>query len=281
MASTPNIPRFTGYAAAALAGFGIPKDRRARLAGRRYWITGAGTGYGRMMAWALAACGATVALSGRRMDKLNEAISQAATYSLAGEHFLAIPMDVTDAGSVQAAAGRIATAWNRLDGVILNAALPQPPLGPAPLSTASPDQWDRIMRTNLFGPWITGQAALPLLRQSDAPRVLMMSSEAGWAATPGFGLYDISKAGLNSLGYNLAHELAGQMPERDWQINTLIPAEARTEMNRGSGIDPSCILPMTLALLSHPPGGPNGHFFHRDGRHFGFAYSAEYPRSLL
>jgi hypothetical protein len=38
---------------------------------------------------------------------------------------------------------------------------------------------------------------------------------------------------------------------------------------------------MALALLSHPPSGPNGRFFHRDGRHFTFAYAKPHPASIL
>jgi len=281
MNATPGIPPFPDFAAALAAGFGLPPERRASFAGRLYWITGAGTGYGRSIAWALAACGARVALSGRRSEKLRETAEMAARFGIAARSFLILPADICDAESVQAAAGEIQRSAGRLDGLIASAALPQPPLGPAPLATASPEQWAVLMRTNAFGAWTACRAALPLLRGSDRPRILLLSSEAGWAATPGFGLYDISKAALNSLGYNLAHECAALEPERDWQINTLIPAEARTEMNRGSDLDPAMILPMTLALLGHPPGGPNGHFFHRDGRHFSFAYSAAYDRPLL
>ena len=65
------------------------------------------------------------------------------------------------------------------------------------------------------------------------------------------------------------------------QVNVLVPGEARTEMNQESVISPYAVVSMALALLSHPPHGPNGHCFHRDGRHLAFANSHSYIGDLL
>lgn len=111
--------------------------------------------------------------------------------------------------------------------------------------------------------------------------MIFLSSEAGWASTPGFGPYNISKAAVNTLGASLAAECAMRFPAKDVQINVLVPGEARTEMNQGSTESPYSVVSMVLTLLSHPPGGPNGCFFHRDGRHLAFAYSPQFPRKLL
>ena len=67
----------------------------------------------------------------------------------------------------------------------------------------------------------------------------------------------------------------------DIQMNALIPGEARTEMNRGSTQSPYKVVSMALILLSHPRGGPNGRFFHRDGRHFGLGYTLPYDKPLI
>jgi NAD(P)-dependent dehydrogenase (short-subunit alcohol dehydrogenase family) len=111
--------------------------------------------------------------------------------------------------------------------------------------------------------------------------VVFLTSEAGWAATPGVGPYNVSKAAVNALSASFAAECAQRYQECDIQINALIPGEARSEMNQGSSISPYTVVPMTLALLSHPPAGPNGRFFHRDGRHFSFAYSGAYESALF
>ena len=59
------------------------------------------------------------------------------------------------------------------------------------------------------------------------------------------------------------------------------PGEARSEMNQGSEVSPYTAVAMTLALLSHPRGGPNGRFFARDGRHLEFAYAKPWDRPLI
>jgi NAD(P)-dependent dehydrogenase (short-subunit alcohol dehydrogenase family) len=111
-------------------------------------------------------------------------------------------------------------------------------------------------------------------------RIVFITSEAGWAFTPGVGQYNISKAAINNLGASLAHECAARYPEADIQINILNPGEARTEMNQGSQRSPYTIVPMMLQLLSHPAGGPNGRFFHADGRHLSFTFAEAHDRPL-
>ena len=63
-------------------------------------------------------------------------------------------------------------------------------------------------------------------------------------------------------------------------INMLVPGEAHTEMNQGSTDSPYSLACMALTLLSHPSGGPNGCFFHRDGRHLAFAYTPPFCGDL-
>ncbi len=258
--------------------FGLPAARWQALAGRVFWVTGAGTGYGQAIAVALAAAGSTVYVSGRRNDRLAATAAAAAHLSASGR-VAPLPLDITDAAAVNEAARRIGETTGAIHGLVNSAALPAPPAGLWPLQDCTPEQWQQLFATNVTGPWLVSRAALAY---SGAPaRIVLLTSEAGWAATPGFGPYNVSKAALNSLGASLAAESAKRQTERDVQINVLIAGEARTEMNQGSDVSPYTIVPMTLALLSHPPGGPNGKFFHRDGRHFSFAYAAAYERALL
>jgi NAD(P)-dependent dehydrogenase (short-subunit alcohol dehydrogenase family) len=121
---------------------------------------------------------------------------------------------------------------------------------------------------------------MPYMLKGSEGRVLFVTSEAGWASTPGFGPYNVSKAALNALAASVAAEYAERFPEADIQVNTLVPGEAKTEMNRRSRESPYAVVSMTLLLLSHPKGGPNGRFFHRDGRHLSFAYTTPYERKL-
>lgn len=144
-----------------------------------------------------------------------------------------------------------------------------------------PVQWNALLATNVTGQWLVSKAALPLLARAQALRIVFMTSEAGWAATPGFGPYNVGKSALNSLGASFAAECAARYPQRDVQVNVLIPGEAHTEMNAASAESPYSVVCMALLLLSHPAGGPNGCFFHRDGRHFEFGHARAFPRPLL
>ena len=279
MLATP-IQQGWDPAKAAEHRFGLPPERWRALSGCAVWITGAGTGYGRSLAAALAAAGAQIFLSGRRPEKLEEALAYLRGLPAPTEHCVALPCDIRDAASVAAAAETIRRTAGALYGVINNAALPQAGM-PDPLARYEPGQWQAIFDTNVTGQWLVTRAALPLLLAGPAARVLFMTSEAGWAFTPGFGPYNVSKAALNNLGASFAAECAAVHPGRDIQVNVLVPGEARTEMNQGSPHSPNKVVPMALALLSHPAGGPNGHFFHRDGRHLAFAYAPAYGRSLL
>jgi NAD(P)-dependent dehydrogenase (short-subunit alcohol dehydrogenase family) len=192
-----------------------------------------------------------------------------------------LPLDITDEQSLERAARAIEGSDHCLYGLVNNAALPEPACGPSALASLDLITWRRLLDANVTGQWLVCKAALPILSKGDGWRVVFMTSEAGWASTPGFGPYNITKAAVNSLGSSFAAECEASFPGRDAQVNVLVPGEARTEMNQGSNISPFAVVPMTLALLSHPSGGPNGKFFHRDGRHLEFAYARKYSRDLL
>ena len=260
--------------------FGLSEDRWKTLSGQSFWVTGAATGFGYAMAYVLLAAGANVYISGRRESKLEEAKKE---FSLAGLNVgncQIVVMDVCSAESINAACEYIKAHCHALNGLIHSAALSGGMGSQTPLHDAEEVSWQAVMNTNVTGPWLLTQAIFSHLAKSNSPRVLFLSSEAGWAATPGVGVYNISKAALNSLGHSMAQEYAFKYPEIDIQMNTLIPGEAKSEMNRDGVDSPFTIVSMVLLLLSHSSGGPNGRFFHRDGRHFRFAHTHVYPHTL-
>ena len=261
--------------------FGLPQDRWERLKGRNFWITGAGTGYGRCIALALAAAGARVFISGRRIEKLRETMDEGAALGIDVSRCISVPVDIRSDGDLARAVGDIQHVTTTLYGLVNSAALPQPSGTVCPLADQGVDSWTDLLSTNVTGQWLTCKAAMPLLSNGDGFRIVFLSSFAGWASTPGFGPYNISKSAVNTLGASLAAECAVRYPGQDVQINVLVPGEARTEMNQGSTESPYAVVSMVLVLLSHPPGGPNGFFFNRDGRHLAFAYTQEYPQPLL
>jgi NAD(P)-dependent dehydrogenase (short-subunit alcohol dehydrogenase family) len=260
--------------------FGLTPERWAALEGKAVWITGAGTGFGRCFAVALAAAGAVPVLSGRRREKLEETRAEINALGLPGERAVAIPVDITDAESVARAAREIDDRIGGLDGLINNAGTFVTNLGSWPLAESSPADWDRQLDLNLRGQWLVTRAALPLLETRGAIKTVFVSSEAGWAFTPSAGLYNVSKAAINNLAASFAAECAARCADLDVQINTINPGEARTEMNQGSTESPYIAVSITLMLLSHPPGGPNGRFFVWDGRHVAFCYAPAWESAL-
>jgi NAD(P)-dependent dehydrogenase (short-subunit alcohol dehydrogenase family) len=278
--ATPGIPQSLLPTEWMSHRFGLPPERWDSLRGRTIWVTGAGTGFGQAVSVAAAAAGAFVYVSGRRLERLQDTVAECEQIAHAKGRVVPLPLDITDADAVQVAGDRIALERGSAYGLVSCAALPPPP-GPWPLNDCEPAQWRRVLETNVTGQWLVARAALALMAARSAIRIVFMTSEAGWASTPGVGPYNVSKAALNSLGSSLAAESAQRFPACDVQVNVVVPGEARTEMNQGSLNSPYTVVPVTLALLSHAAGGPNGYFFHRDGRHFAFARTAAYDRPLL
>lgn len=277
---TPSILEYCDYRDWQRHHFGLPPSRWQALASRPIWIIGAGTGYGRALAVILAAAGAKPILSGRRPEKLAQSCEEMRMLGVDPSGASVVPCDFTREDALTAAAGQIAAMHGGLHSLIICAAVPQPDAGDWPLADLPLKCWQAMLETNVTGPWLAAKVALPLMLRADAARAVLFTSEAGWAATPGFGPYNITKAALNSLGVSLATEAASRYPGADIQINVLNPGEARSQMNQGSDVSPYAVVSMTLALLSHPPGGPNGCFFARDGRHLDFAYARGWARAL-
>lgn len=262
--------------------FGLSPQRWARLNGKAFWITGAGTGYGRSLACALAAAGGTVFLTGRRIAKLEESLQELErVFRVSPANCHLVPADITKQKDLEEACNSVMRRCSSLCGLVNNAAMPSTPGCAWPLRECSAEDWHRMMDTNVRAPWLLTRGIFAHLLHGAEIRVLFITSEAGWSGTPGFGIYNVSKAALNSLAFSLAQEYAAANPGADIQMNVVSPGQARTEMNRGSSVSPYSIVSIALILLSHPSGGPNGRFFYRDGRPLEFCDSTAYPYKLL
>lgn len=260
--------------------FGLSAERWHRLKSRSFWITGAGTGFGRALAIALACAGAQVFITGRRRDKLLETVEQSGMLGASPARLIPIPADITQEEQVAHACATIRQHCSTLQGLVNNAAMPQRRSTSWPLQHESISHWEQMLRLNVTAQWLVTSRIMPHMVSGGEVRAVFISSGAGWAFTPGVGPYNVAKAALNNLGASFAHECAAAHPGADVQINVVNPGEARTEMNQGSQRSPYTLVPMMLLLLSHPRGGPNGRFFHADGRHLSFADAQAYDRRL-
>lgn len=260
--------------------FGLSENNWRRLYGRSYWITGAGTGYGHALACILAAAGAQVFLTGRRIDMLRESLMKMVGLNIDTGKCHLIPADLTKYEDIRLACRNVTEQCASLDGLVNSAAIPSKPGSQFPLVDDPVEYWDKIMAINLKAPWQLTRTIFPHMRLNGPIRIIFMTSEAGWASTPGFGMYNISKAALNSLGHSMAMEYAKRFPDDDIQINIVQPGEARTEMNQGSSVSPYSVVSMVLLLLSQAKGSANGKFFDRNGRHLQFCHTWPYEQPL-
>jgi NAD(P)-dependent dehydrogenase (short-subunit alcohol dehydrogenase family) len=175
-------------------------------------VTGANRGIGREVARQLAQAGHLVVLGCR-----DSARGQRAARDLdpTGRQVVPVQLDVADAASIRAAADQLSRSPGRVDVLVNNAAVDYDTDQRA--VTADLGRVRRAMETNLYGAWATTQALLPLLRLSEHPGVVNISSGAGSPGDERFGLtardgaaatYAISKAALNALTETIATELA-------------------------------------------------------------------------
>lgn len=188
----------------------------ASTRGRTVVVTGAATGIGRAAAAGFAERGATVIL----VD-VDEERGAAAAAALPGATF--IRCDLSSEGQVAGMARAVADRVDRLDALVNNAG----GFGAAQgIGEITLEEWERIIAVNLTSVFLATRALLPLLRRSDAARVVNLGSlagqTAGWRTSPA---YVAAKGGVHALTRALAAELA---PERI-TVNTLAPSAVLTE----------------------------------------------------
>ena len=166
------------------------------------WITGGGSGIGREMAMEFARRGAIVAISGRRLDRLEDTASSIREL---GTKALAVQCDVTDERAVEAAVAAVAAEFGQLDVAVANAGYGVS----GPIEDLSADDWRRQFDVNVVGLAMTVKYAMPHLRESRG-RVALIGSVAGEIASPGSGAYSASKYAVRAIGQVLSMELAGK-----------------------------------------------------------------------
>ncbi|MCX5386941.1 SDR family oxidoreductase [Streptomyces sp. NBC_00083] len=155
-------------------------------------ITGGSTGIGAATARALLKQGHRVAVTGRDAGKL---AAFAATAD-AGERLLTIAGDAGEADDVAAAVRQVLDTWGQLNNVIANAGFSLT----GNLETHSPDDMRAMILTNVLGPALLVQQALPHLRSSKG-RIVIIGSVAGVRNTPG-NLYSVTKWAAHALAEN-------------------------------------------------------------------------------
>ncbi|GBR38643.1 SDR family oxidoreductase [Gluconobacter japonicus] len=187
------------------------------LAGKTALITGGGRGLGKAMALHLARCGANVWISGRNADTLDAARSEALSDGLT-LHPLVI--DVSKLGTIREAFFRVARESRTLDILVNNA-------GDETLRACDDvDEalWDRLLDTNLKGPFFVAQQAARLM--PDGGSIINLASLTSAAGVAKAVPYSASKSGILGLTRSLAVEWA----PRGIRVNALAPGYFHTDM---------------------------------------------------
>ena len=165
------------------------------------WITGGGSGIGRALALQFAKEGASVAVSGRREDRLQEVVEGV---QAKGGRGLAVRCDVTDEASVAEAVQKVVRAFGGLDVAVANAGFSVA----GRIEKLSAADWRRQLDVNVIGVAMTARYAIPHLREREG-RLALIGSVASMLSTPGMGAYSASKYAVRAIGQALAAELHG------------------------------------------------------------------------
>ncbi|MFB7442117.1 SDR family NAD(P)-dependent oxidoreductase [Streptomyces mirabilis] len=197
----------------------------SKLTGTVALVTGASSGIGAATARRLAEDGASVALVARRKARLD---GIAAEIEKAGGTALVVEADITDRTQAEAAVQQAVEHFGRLDTLVNNAGLML--LGP--VVGADVDEWERMLAVNVQGLLHTTHAALPhLLKAAETgPRkvadIVNISSIAGRVAWNGYGVYNLTKFGVNGFTESLRQEVT----QRHVRVGVLEPGGVDTEL---------------------------------------------------
>jgi len=169
--------------------------------GKVAWITGGGSGIGRACAIELAKRGAHVAVTGRRLDRLEETCDAVEEQ---GVRALALPCDVRDEARLEEAVSKVVETLGRLDLAMANAGFS---VG-GRIEDLTAEDWRRQFDVNVVAAAMTARFALPELRRQRG-RFVLVGSVAGFVPGPHFGAYHASKHAVRALGATLSTEIFG------------------------------------------------------------------------
>jgi len=190
-----------------------------RLAGKIALITGGGTGIGRGTALAFAREGAKVAVAGRRVEKLQEVVSE---IKVAGGEATAVACDVSRAADAQNAIRKTVEAFGKLNVLVNNAGV----LHVSTIEEIPEDEWDRLIDANLKGPFLMCRAALPEFRKAGGGAIVNVGSVLGLVAMKKRAAYCASKGGVTLLTKAIAIDHGHE----NIRANCICPSIVETEL---------------------------------------------------
>ncbi|MEW6756241.1 MAG: 3-oxoacyl-ACP reductase family protein [Candidatus Latescibacterota bacterium] len=221
------------------------------LKGKVALVTGGANGIGRAIVDDLTGSGARVAI----VD-IDAATAQQAAAEVAagGAECLALAGDVAEQAQMEAAVAQILERWGRIDVLVNNAGI-NTVGGRVPIHEYRREDWDRIVRVDLTGVFVTSQAVIPVMLQGGGGRIVNIASVAGLVPLRLQTGYIAAKAGVVNLTRSMAVELGAQ----GILVNCVAPGSTLTRGTRAAFYSSEGVYSDKAAsLLAHIPLGRPG-----------------------
>lgn len=186
------------------------------LEGKNALVTGASGGIGGEIAKALHQAGATVGLSGTRVEPLEALAAEL------GERAHVLPCNLSDAEAVEALPKDAAAAMGSVDVLVNNAGITRDNL----FMRMSDEEWAQVIEVNLTSTFRLCRGVLRGMMKARWGRIVNISSVVGAAGNPGQGNYAAAKAGMVGMSKSLAYEVAS----RGITVNCVAPGFIATAM---------------------------------------------------
>ena len=171
------------------------------FSGKRVWVIGASSGIGEACAIALLAAGASVALSGRRLQNL-QAVAQHGNLSQS----LVLPLDVTEPKAIQEAYQNLMREWGQLDLLLFVSGI----YIPLRADNFEMESAEKTINANVLGPMRAVAAVLPHMLERNTGHIAIVGSVAGYSGLPKALAYGPSKAAMINFCETLFYDLQPQ-----------------------------------------------------------------------
>jgi NADP-dependent 3-hydroxy acid dehydrogenase YdfG len=189
------------------------------LAGRVALVTGASSGIGEAAAIALAEAGASVAMSARRADRLEQLVKK---IEAIGGKALALPGDVVDEAVATAAVEQTVAHFGRIDILVNSAGI----LQAGGIEDCNTEEYRRVMDVNLMGTLYSCKAAIGPMKAQGGGDIINISSQASRKVAKIFNSYSASKFALNAMSEGLRQEVG----DHGIRVCQLLPGATKTEV---------------------------------------------------
>ena len=189
------------------------------LKGKTALVTGGGRGLGKAVALALAAEGVNVAITGRNENNLKSVVAEIESKGVKSSYSV---FDVTDKKQVFVSLEKLQNDFGKFDILINNAGI----AAFGGILEMDDEQWEDIVKTNLFGPYYVVKAVVPGMVEKKSGDVVNISSTAGLKGNALTSAYSASKFGLIGMSESMMFELRKQ----NIRVTTLTPSTISTDM---------------------------------------------------